>query len=54
LDQQDQLAVVEVVNLQVGEDFLEEENFLVVAVGFLEEAVAHHHKYQLVLLQHYR
>jgi hypothetical protein len=52
LDQQDQLVVVEVVNLLVGKDFLEVEDFLVMAVDFLEAELAHHYKYQLVLMQH--
>jgi CRISPR/Cas system CSM-associated protein Csm2 small subunit len=39
--------VGEVVNLQVEEDFLEVEDFLVM-VDFLEAVVAHHHKFQLV------
>jgi hypothetical protein len=46
--------VGEVVNLQVEEDFLEVKDFLVVAVDFLEAEVVRHHKYQLVLLQHYQ
>jgi hypothetical protein len=41
------MEVVEVVSLRVEEDFLQ------VAVDF-QVAVVRHHKFQLVLLQHYQ